>query len=89
MPPTGTPGLTPPLDRTRYDCLAPGSDGHLLVNHLDDLLLPTPPPLDGQHSIGKGAAHQLSIQRDYVALLGIAFPVDWTSGTLFGASRVI
>ena len=59
MPPTGTPGLAPPLDRTRDDCLAPVADGHLLVDNLDDLLPAAPPSLDRQHSIRK-RTHQLA-----------------------------
>ncbi len=31
--------------------LAPGTHGHLLVDDLDDLLAPAPPPLDRQHGI--------------------------------------
>ena len=58
MPPTGTPGLAPTLNRPRDHCLAPGTDGHLLVDDLDHLLPAAPPSLDSQHRIGR-RAHQL------------------------------
>jgi len=34
MPPTIAPSLTPLLDRARDDGLAPGTHGHLLMDHL-------------------------------------------------------
>jgi hypothetical protein len=43
MPPTGTPGLAPLLHSPCHDCPAPGTDGHLLMNHLNDLLPAAPP----------------------------------------------
>jgi len=56
--PLRLPGLPAPLDGTRNDCLAPGTHGHLLVNHLDDLLPAASPSLDSQHRIGR-RAHKL------------------------------